>query len=209
MADAAPILPQPSRAEIEAARVELQGRERPVGPRLVLLAGCYIPELSDRLPEGAAVAEGAPAAAPRVDDPLAALNEALQRLAAQYPELLTFDERLGMLRFASDFTFDSGSAQLKSGTSAAISQLAQILNSPEARPFEVKIVGHTDNQGKADYNLDLSRRRAANVVRELTARSAAAADRLDSFGCGWYAPVASNDSEDGRARNRRVELVKW
>jgi Fe-S cluster assembly protein SufD len=76
MADAAPILPQPSRAEIEAARSRLAGRER-LSPQLVLLGGCYIPELSDRLPAGAAVAERAAAAVTRVDDPLAALNEAL------------------------------------------------------------------------------------------------------------------------------------
>jgi outer membrane protein OmpA-like peptidoglycan-associated protein len=70
-------------------------------------------------------------------------------------------------------------------------------------------VGHTDNQGKPDYNLDLSRRRAASVLRELTSKNGIAADRLDSFGCGLYAPVASNESEEGRAKNRRVELVKW
>jgi Fe-S cluster assembly protein SufD len=77
MVDAAPILPAPSRAEIEAARGQLQGRERLAGPQLVLLGGCYIPELSDRLPAGAAVAERAAAAVTGVDDPLAALNEAL------------------------------------------------------------------------------------------------------------------------------------
>jgi outer membrane protein OmpA-like peptidoglycan-associated protein len=71
------------------------------------------------------------------------------------------------------------------------------------------VVGHTDNQGKPDYNLDLSRRRAAAVVRELTLKYGIAADRLSSFGCGFYSPVASNETEDGKAKNRRVELVKW
>jgi outer membrane protein OmpA-like peptidoglycan-associated protein len=47
------------------------------------------------------------------------------------------------------------------------------------------------------------------VVHALTSRSSIAATRLDSFGCGPYAPVASNADEDGRAKNRRVELVKW
>jgi outer membrane protein OmpA-like peptidoglycan-associated protein len=70
-------------------------------------------------------------------------------------------------------------------------------------------VGHTDNQGRADYNLDLSRRRAASVVRELAGKYGIAPERLDSFGCGLYAPVASNENEDGRAKNRRVELVQW
>jgi OOP family OmpA-OmpF porin len=70
-------------------------------------------------------------------------------------------------------------------------------------------VGHTDNQGKSEYNLDLSKRRAASVVRELTSKYNVPSNRLDAFGCGIYAPVASNESEDGRAKNRRVELVQW
>lgn len=69
-------------------------------------------------------------------------------------------------------------------------------------------MGHTDNQGNPDYNLDLSRCAAA-VVRALTTQYGVAAARLDSFGCGLYAPVASNATDDGRAKNRRVKLVKW
>ena len=77
MADAAPILPAPTRADIEAASRHLGGRERFVaGAQLVLLGGRFIAELSDRLPAGISVAEGQ-AAARGADDPLAALNEAL------------------------------------------------------------------------------------------------------------------------------------
>jgi Fe-S cluster assembly protein SufD len=77
MADAAPILPAPTRADIEAAGRRLAGRERfAAGPRLVLLGGRFIAELSDRLPTGVSMAEG-PVVANAVDDPLAALNEAL------------------------------------------------------------------------------------------------------------------------------------
>ena len=71
------------------------------------------------------------------------------------------------------------------------------------------VVGHTDNQGKSEYNLELSKRRAASVVRELTSKYNVPLNRLDAFGCGIYAPVASNEAEDGRAKNRRVELVQW
>jgi outer membrane protein OmpA-like peptidoglycan-associated protein len=56
--------------------------------------------------------------------------------------------------------------------------------------------------------MDLSKRRSAAVVQALTSQYAVAADRLAAFGAGPYAPVASNDSEDGRSMNRRVELVK-
>ena len=77
MADAAPILPAPTRADIEAARSRLARRERfAAGAQLVLLGGRFIAELSDRLPAGVSVAEG-PAVAKAVDDPVAALNEAL------------------------------------------------------------------------------------------------------------------------------------
>ncbi len=75
--------------------------------------------------------------------------------------------------------------------------------------LSIHVVGHTDNQGKPDYNLDLSRRRAAAVTRELTSKYGVAAGRMDSFGCGPYAPAASNGSEEDRAKNRRVELVRW
>jgi Fe-S cluster assembly protein SufD len=77
IADAAPILPAPTRADIEAARSRLAGRERfAAGAQLVLLGGRFIAELSDRLPAGVSIGER-PIAAKTVDDPLAALNEAL------------------------------------------------------------------------------------------------------------------------------------
>jgi OOP family OmpA-OmpF porin len=70
------------------------------------------------------------------------------------------------------------------------------------------VVGHTDNVGPVGVNLGLSKRRAAAVVQVLTTKYAVAADRLQAFGNGPYAPIASNDSETGRSQNRRVELVK-
>jgi Fe-S cluster assembly protein SufD len=76
MADAAPILAAPTRADVEAARSRLARRERfAAGPQLVLLGGRFIAELSDPLPTGVSIAEGV--AAHAADDPLAALNEAL------------------------------------------------------------------------------------------------------------------------------------
>jgi OOP family OmpA-OmpF porin len=103
--------------------------------------------------------------------------------------------------------FDTDKDLIRSDSQPTLEQIAQLLNShPQLR---IHIVGHTDNQGTAEHNLDLSRRRAANVVRELTGKYAITASRLDSFGAGWYSPVASNDSEEGRSKNRRVELVQW
>jgi OmpA-OmpF porin, OOP family len=103
--------------------------------------------------------------------------------------------------------FDTDRDTLRADSQVTLKEIATLLSKNPR--LNLRVVGHTDNQGKTDYNLDLSRRRAASVVRDLTSRYAIAASRLDSFGCGLYAPVASNDSEDGRAKNRRVELVKW
>jgi len=140
----------------------------------------------------------------------AALNQALADLARQFPDMLQFDERTGMLRFASDFTFDSGSAQLKPGTSAVISRLAQILNSPEARPFEVKVVGHTDNQpinrvrNEHPTNMHLSAHRAISV-RDAIVRDGVSANRMQVAGYGEFRPIVANGA-NGAAQNRRVEI---
>jgi outer membrane protein OmpA-like peptidoglycan-associated protein len=103
--------------------------------------------------------------------------------------------------------FDTDKDTVKAESQPTLAEIAKLLNSDPA--LRLHVVGHTDNQGKPDYNLDLSRRRAASVVAALTAKYGIAATRLDAFGCGLYAPVASNEAEEGRATNRRVELVQW
>lgn len=70
------------------------------------------------------------------------------------------------------------------------------------------MVGHTDNVGDAAMNMDLSRRRAGAVVDALAAKYGVVASRLNAVGVGPFAPVASNETEEGRGKNRRVELVK-
>ncbi len=74
--------------------------------------------------------------------------------------------------------------------------------------LKLHVVGHTDNQEGAAHNMELSRQRAQAVFTPLTTQYKVAAARLDAQGLGAFAPVASNDDEEGRARNRRVELVK-
>lgn len=102
--------------------------------------------------------------------------------------------------------FDTDKDVLKPESQPTIAEIVKLLNGDPS--LRVHVVGHTDNQGKPDYNLELSRRRAASVVRSLTSQGIAA-NRLDSFGCGVYAPTASNETEEGRAKNRRVELTRW
>lgn len=103
--------------------------------------------------------------------------------------------------------FDTDKDVVKAESEPTLAEIAKLLKSDPA--LRLRVVGHTDNQGKADYNLGLSRRRAASVVAEIAGKYGIAASRLDAFGCGMYSPVASNGAEAGRAKNRRVELVEW
>ena len=105
-----------------------------------------------------------------------------------------------------DIYFDTDKDTLRPDSQPALQEIAKLLTTEPS--LTIHVVGHTDNQGDPAYNLDLSRRRAAAVMKELVEHYSIAAARLDSFGCGLYSPIASNDSEDGRAKNRRVELVK-
>lgn len=101
--------------------------------------------------------------------------------------------------------FDTGSADIQPASKPTLDEIAKLL---AAQPdLKLLIVGHTDDRGGFDYNIDLSRRRAESVVRALTGDYAVAPGRLKPWGVGYTAPAASNASEDGRARNRRVELV--
>jgi OOP family OmpA-OmpF porin len=102
--------------------------------------------------------------------------------------------------------FDTGKADVKPESDATLKEVAKLLQAHS--DLKLYVVGHTDNQGGFDMNMDLSRRRGDAVVKVLTANYGAAAGRLHAAGDGPTAPLASNDTEEGRAKNRRVELVK-
>lgn len=102
--------------------------------------------------------------------------------------------------------FDTDSATVKPESAQALGEIAKLLSADPA--LKVFVVGHTDNTGAVEHNLKLSQDRAASVLQALIQRYGIAAARLKSYGCGQFAPVASNDTEEGRTKNRRVELVK-
>lgn len=102
--------------------------------------------------------------------------------------------------------FDTGKADVKPESDATLKEIAKLFQGDPM--LKLYVVGHTDNQGALDLNMELSRRRADAVLAALTTKYAVPAGRLRAYGSGPYAPVASNDNEDGRAKNRRVELVK-
>jgi outer membrane protein OmpA-like peptidoglycan-associated protein len=102
--------------------------------------------------------------------------------------------------------FDTGKSELKGESEQAIGEIAKLLKSDPG--LKVFVVGHTDNTGAVDHNVTLSQNRAQAVMQALIRDHGIAAARLRSYGCGPFAPVSSNDTEEGRAKNRRVELVK-
>ena len=102
--------------------------------------------------------------------------------------------------------FDFGSDVLRTESEAVLQEIAHVLG--QHADWQLAIEGHTDNIGGDAYNLDLSNRRAAAVKQALVDRFNIAAERLSTAGFGASRPVDSNDTLEGRARNRRVELVK-
>ena len=102
-------------------------------------------------------------------------------------------------------TFDTGKAELKAESKPTLLEIAKML---KAQPnLKLHVVGHTDNVAGLDLNLKLSQARAEAVVQALVTQHGIAATRLKGHGVGPLSPVAANDTEAGRAKNRRVELV--
>jgi outer membrane protein OmpA-like peptidoglycan-associated protein len=102
--------------------------------------------------------------------------------------------------------FDFDKADLKPESRPALDEIAKLMQADSG--LSIVVVGHTDSTGAFDYNIDLSARRAMSVRNELVSAYRISPERLTAAGAGMMAPVASNDSEEGRAKNRRVELVK-
>ena len=104
-----------------------------------------------------------------------------------------------------NFEFDSD--KIRDKGHVQVMEIANALNSSALASQRVMIEGHTDNVGKDDYNIDLSYRRAISVMRALTEQYGVDRGKLQVNGYGESKPVASNDSDVGRALNRRVTLV--
>ena len=106
---------------------------------------------------------------------------------------------------ALDIHFDTAKATIKADSTAQVDEIASLL---KANPkLKLSVEGHTDNTGTPEGNRKLSDARAASVKAALVAKGIEA-PRLQSKGFGQDKPVADNRTEEGRAKNRRVELVK-
>jgi outer membrane protein OmpA-like peptidoglycan-associated protein len=102
--------------------------------------------------------------------------------------------------------FDTGKSELKPDSEPALVEIAKLLTKNPA--LKLYVVGHTDMVADLSANVKLSQARAQAVVNALVTKHGIASARLVPFGNGPYAPVASNKTEEGRAKNRRVELVE-
>ena len=102
--------------------------------------------------------------------------------------------------------FDFASDRIKEESEPVLSEIAQVLRANPS--WNLNVEGHTDSIGSDADNLDLSRRRSAAVKQALTARYKIDLNRLQTSGYGEARPKDRNDTMEGRARNRRVELVK-
>jgi len=102
--------------------------------------------------------------------------------------------------------FDTGKSEVKPESADALKAIAEYLNASKTQ--KVLIVGHTDNTGDFDMNISLSKDRANAVMKKLISEYAVSGDQLKPYGVGPVSPVASNSTEQGRAQNRRVEIVE-
>lgn len=102
--------------------------------------------------------------------------------------------------------FDTAKSTIKPESAQAIAEIGKLLKADPG--LKVFVVGHTDNVGSVDSNMKLSQERAEAVLQSLVKDHGIGADRLRAAGCGTFSPVATNDTDEGRAKNRRVELVK-
>ena len=133
---------------------------------------------------------------------------------AKAHEMVTYDADRGIVRFKSDLLFETGSDQVQASAVQAVKLLCGILNSQEAKQFDVIIAGHTDDMpiekpatlAKHPTNWYLSVHRAISVL-QIMEQNNVAAERLSARGFGQYRPIVPNQpNRKGHPQNRRVEI---
>ncbi len=208
------ILIEASRRELENARMEAEKQR---------IASMVQAEESDRLraegEQSAAAAESARAQSAnkrkRIADAQAKEAE-LARKEAQLAELAASDLRgrlqnmratrgaQGMQMTLDDIAFAPGRAALRPEAKSSLGKLVAFVNKDPSKP--IRIEGHTDGRGNANANQLLSQKRA-DSVRDALIAAGVAANRMTSVGLGEDNPVADNETEEGRAKNRRVDVI--
>ena len=116
-----------------------------------------------------------------------------------------------VIRLPDNVLFDSGSAEIKQQALISLNTIGQVLNKKEYLNSMIRVEGHTDNVPINSYrypsNWELSTARSTNVIKYLIASIKVNSGRLSASGYGEYHPIASNADANGRAKNRRVDIV--
>lgn len=195
-------------AELEAER----GSRTRADAALAELRASYNQALADRDSAFARLADfDSRLGSVRLGDLDPATDAALRDLAARYPNVLSYDPDRGMLRFASDMTFDSGSDAVRAEARQSLQQLAEILKGVAAN-YDLMVVGHTDSQrisaGTAQRhatNMHLSAHRAISV-RTVLREAGINPERMCVQGWGEFRPAVANSANGNTPQNRRVEI---
>jgi outer membrane protein OmpA-like peptidoglycan-associated protein len=201
---------------------------------VLLLAGCAAPETQTKTQKGAMYGAAGGAAAGAIAGQLigrdtkgtligAAIGAAVgglggagvgrmmdnqerdmrQAMAQSEAATVTREGNLLAVTFKGDVTFDTNSTVVRPGLYSELNRVAGVLNQyPQTL---VRVEGHTDSVGSEQYNQDLSNRRAM-AVKTLLIQRGVADSRIEAVGYGEAMPVATNDTEAGRQKNRRVEI---
>lgn len=135
-----------------------------------------------------------------------------RELAERYPEF-EFDPETGVSKFNSDLLFALGSDEVRPEAQQLLKEFAAIMNSEEARQFNILVVGHTDDvpikkpgtKAKHPTNWELSVHRGTAVIHALS-QHGIAENRMGVSGYSMYQPVAPNSNDSNRQKNRRVEI---
>jgi|GEM_PF-1351537 len=122
--------------------------------------------------------------------------------ASRIAEALNADGRIAFY----GITFDTGSSAIKAGSEPTLAEIGAFLRTAAGSAFYV--VGHTDDEGALEANMKLSRERAEAIAKYLADKHGVSASSLSPYGAGPLSPVAANSTTEGRALNRRVEIVK-
>ena len=103
--------------------------------------------------------------------------------------------------------FDFNKADIKPESTESLTEIGKFLTSNPT--VKIIITGHTDSVGDFEFNRSLSEKRASSVLDYLASKYQVSKDRLLSFGASFSSPIASNTTEEGKAKNRRVEIVQF
>lgn len=136
------------------------------------------------------------------DEPAYLANVRIAAGGKDLYEALTTEGRVAV----QDILFETNAATIDPSSAEVLGEIASILE--ENPDLELLVEGHTDDEGGFQHNMELSNERAAAVKAYLVEEHGVEAARLNTIGLGPTQPVASNDTEEGRAENRRVELVR-